>query len=94
MKKTIRTGLIGLWVLLVSVFLTRLWLTKSELFPRFPEPLSIWLLERTDLPKGDVAIVVGLTVSLTIVSILTIFGLFLWRRIQNALTVGSTGRHR
>jgi len=82
MKKAIRVGLIGLLILLVSGFLTHLWLTKPELFPRFPEPLAIWLLERTDLPKGDVAILVGFAVSITIVSVLTLLGLFLWRRTQ------------
>ena len=82
MKKAFRVGLIGLLILLVSGFLTRLWLTKPELFPRFPEPLAIWLLERTDLQKGDVAFFVGLAVSMTIVSVLTLLGLFLWRRIQ------------
>jgi len=91
MRKSIRVSLIGLWILFASGFLTRMWLTKSELFPRFPEPLAIWILERTDLPKGDVAILVGLTLSLIIVSALTLLGFFLWRRVQNALINRASG---
>ena len=82
MRRSIRVSLIGLWILFGSGFLTRLWLTKSELFPRFPEPLAMWLLDRTDLPKGDVAILVGFTLSIIIVSVLTLLGFFLWHHIK------------
>lgn len=96
MKKAIRVGLIGLWVLLASGFLTRWWMTSpsSAVIPDFPTSFWRWLIDLFDAhdQKSVMVIWVGLCMSLIIVSLLTILGLFLWHRIQNALTTGSTGR--
>jgi len=86
-KKTLRITLIGLWVLFATGFLTRWWLNSSsaEVLPKLPESFWVWLA--LDVlgdanRKGDAAILVGLTLSLIIVTLLTLFGWFLWRRIQ------------
>ena len=94
MKKIFRISLIGLWVLFAAGFLTRWWLTSpaAQALPNFPESFWVWLIVSSGAQKGDVAILVGLGMSLVIVSVLTLAGWFLWRRIQNALTSRSSGR--
>jgi len=86
-KKTLRVILIGLWILFATAFLTRWWLTSpsAEVFPKLPESFWVWLI--LDVfgdanRKGDAAILVGFTLSLIIVTLLTLLGWFLWRRIQ------------
>lgn len=83
MKNAPRVILIGLWILVISVFLMRFWqrhfwLPNPDTLPPFPKPLARWLFDSIDPPKGDVAILFGLGVSLIIVSTL-------------ALVVGSCG---
>ncbi len=87
MKNAPRVILIGLWILAISVFLMRFWqryfwLPNPDTLPPFPKPLARWLFDSIDLPKGDVAILFGLGVSLIIVFILALVGWFLWRRIK------------
>ena len=94
MKNIFRISLIGLWILLAAGFLTRWWLTSpaAQALPNFPESFWVRLIVSSGAQKGDVAILVGFFMSLIIVSLLTLLGLFLWRRIQNALTSRSSGR--
>ncbi len=86
MSKAIQISLAGLWILVSSALLTRLWLAHSEIFPTFPKPLAEYLvnLYGTQNAEGvaDLEIFVGLCISLLIVSVLTLFGWFLWRRIS------------
>ena len=100
MKKALRFSLIGLWVLVLSFFLTRWWVTSdsARLLPTFPD--TFWLaLDNffgVQSPEGQfgVAVVVGFVLSVIVVWSLTLLGFILWRRIQSALTTGSTGRRR
>lgn len=84
MNKALRISLIGLWVIFAASFLTRWWLTSpsAEVLPNFPESFWVWLIVSSGAQKGDVAILVGLGVSLIIVSLLTLLGWFLWRCIK------------
>ena len=84
MNKALRISLIGLWVIFAAGFLTRWWLTSpyAEALPNFPESFWVWLIVSSGAQKGDVAILVGLGVSLIIVSLLTLLGWFLWRSIK------------
>lgn len=88
MKKALRLSLIGLWVLVISFFLTRWWVTSdsARLLPTFPD--AFWFaLDKffgVQSPESQfgVAVVVGFILSLIIVSLFTLLVLFLWRRIQ------------
>ena len=87
MKKAIRVSLIGLWILSASFFLTRWWMSPSSvgIIPKFPESFWAWLILGVfDYPEGehDAVIVVGLSLSLIIVSLLTLVGWSLWHRIK------------
>lgn len=88
MKKALRFGLIGLWVLVVSFFLARWWVTSDSArsLPTFPDAfwfaLDNFFGVQSPESQFGVAVVVGFVLSLIIVLSLTLFGLFLWRRIQ------------
>jgi hypothetical protein len=86
MKEAIRVGLVGLWVLLASGFLTRWWITSpnSAVIPDFPPSFWRWLIDLFDAhdQKSIVVIFVGLCLSLIVVSLLTLLGWFLWRCIK------------
>lgn len=84
--------LLGLWVVFASGFLTRFWMSNPDKFPDFPEPLAIWLVTSSGLPKGDVAILFGLGVSFVIVTLCTTAGWLGWRYLQNTLKSRSSGR--
>jgi hypothetical protein len=92
MKKLIGLGLIGLWILFASLCLAY-WLIhhSAGVIPNPPEAFWLWLIDAMDAHnrKTDVVILVGLLVSIPIVSAVTLLGRFLWCRLQGART-----RHR
>ena len=85
MKKTMRVSLIGLWVLFATWLLTRWWLTHPDEFPHIPESWALWLvnlLYDTQNEIVDVELLVSFVLSFVIVSLLTLVGWFLWRRVK------------
>ena len=89
-KKILRISFTGLWIVVASVLLTRWWLTSpsSAFIPNFPEAFWLWLskLGGVEGAEGmaDLTILVGFILSLIIVSLLTLLGLFLWRRANKS----------
>ena len=85
MSKAIQISLAGLWILVSSALLTRLWLTHPGLFPTFSTPLAEYLVNLYGAQNAeevaDLEILVGLFISLLIVSMLSLFGWFIWHRI-------------
>lgn len=85
MKKITHVSLIVLWILFVSFCLTYWMMNHSAgIIPNPPEEFWLWIINALDAHnrKTDVVILVGLTVSIPIVSVLTLFIWFLWRSIK------------
>ncbi len=86
MKKTTRVGLIGLWIILATTVLTRLWLTNPGAFPQVPEPLALWLVEwygsRDGEELADFELLFGLALSFIVVTLATLLGWLMWRSIR------------
>jgi hypothetical protein len=85
-KKSVRISLVGLWLLVSSVVLTRLWLTHPDIFPAFHKPLAEYLITLYGAQNAeevaDLEIVLGLCLSLLITSAVTSFAWFLWQRVK------------
>ena len=64
MSKGTQIALAGLWILVSSALLTRLWLAHPELFPTFPTPLAEYLVNvygaQNAEEVADLEILVGL----------------------------------
>ena len=87
MKKAFRVSLIGLGVLLATGFLTRWLLTDLRMQADLPESFWLWLgdvfgVQNTDYEQQALEVWVGLSFSFIVVSLLTLVGWFLWRRIK------------
>ena len=82
MKKIFRYSLVGLWVLLSTGYLTRWWLTNPDVMPRLPESFWLSLIQLYGSQNGeelaDLELLVGLVMFFTIVTLLTLFGWFIW----------------
>lgn len=72
MKRAARFALLFISVLASSVLLTRLWLTRPDLFPEFPKPLAEYLVHiygAQDAEQvADLELLVGLVLSFVVVS--------------------------
>jgi len=86
MKKVYRNILIGLWTIIATIALARWWLVNPESFPTLPEPLWEWLSKIYGATcceeQADLEILVSLSLSFIVISLLTIFVVFLWHRIK------------
>ncbi len=86
MKRAYRFGLVGVWVVLATVFLARWWLINPDMFPTLPESLWKWLSQLYGAncceEQADLELFVSLGVSFFLISLLTFIALVLWRRIQ------------
>ena len=86
MKKAFRVSFIGLWVLVVSGLLARLWRTHSDVLPILPEPAWIWLENLYGVESiedsVDLEIWVSFSFSIIVVLLFTLLGWFLLRRIK------------
>jgi hypothetical protein len=71
MKKLLHALLVFSGLVSGSVVLTILWERNPEKFPQFPAPLAVWLSTTSNLPKDDLSILVGLTLSFLFLSLLT-----------------------
>ena len=89
MRKTTRLGLTGLWIILATAFLTRLWLTNPGAFPQVPKPLALWLVEwygsRDGEELADLELLFGLTLSFIAVMLATLLGWLMWRGIRGRI---------
>lgn len=87
MRKFFRFGLVGLWLLFATFFLTRWWLAHPYLFPRLPERLWDFLATAYGADccesQADLEILVVLAVSFFIVVLLTLLG----RRLVKVLSL-------
>jgi len=89
MKNCFRFSLVGLWGILATGFVTRLWLTHPDAVPRFPESFWLRLINLYGSQNGevlaDLELLIALILSSVVVSLFTLFGWFLWHRIQKSL---------
>lgn len=87
MKRLWRFGLLGLWLLFATFFLTRWWLANPDLFPRLPEPLWDYLSAIYGAhcceSQADLELLVVLAVSFFAVSLLTL----LWKLLLKVALV-------
>ena len=90
MKKTFRYGLVSLWILFTTGYLTRWWLTNPDVTPRFSESFWIWLSNlygaQNAEEMADLELFVGLVMFFIIVTLLTLFIWFIWCLIKKSLT--------
>lgn len=86
MNKTLRIGLIALWVLVATGFLARLLLTELRIQANLPESFWLWLGDLFGIQdaEGQVALEVwlGLGFAFVVVCLLTLIGYSLWQRIK------------
>jgi hypothetical protein len=86
MKRAARIFFVGLIGLLSAGFLTRLWLTRPEIFPAFPKPLAEYLVKLYGAQNAeevaDLELLIGLCLSFAIVFAITLLGIFIWRWIK------------
>ena len=90
MKKSIRNIILGLWLVLGTILLGRWWYEHPDTFPPLPQQLWSWLdklygAENID-GATDVEALVVLVFAFASVAALTGILLFIWRRVQTALT--------
>lgn len=86
MKKSCRAAIAGIWIAGAAIFLTRLWLTRPEMFPDFPKPVAEYLVRLYGAGNAeeiaDLEILIGLILSVPFVAALTLLGWLLWHRIK------------
>jgi hypothetical protein len=82
MKRTAQAIALVLLIVVASVLLTRLWLTHPEIFPEFPKPIAEYLATLYGAQNAediaDLEILVGLSMSVPIVSAFTFLAWFVW----------------
>lgn len=84
MTRLLRMTAILAWIALASVALTRLWFAYPDLFPALPAPWVDFLLSAYGAENAedvaDLEILIGLVVSVPVVSVVTWAGLRALRR--------------
>lgn len=82
MSRFLRFGLIGLWLLFATLFLTRWWIAHPDLFPPLPESLWDFLSTAYGVncceSQADLEALVVLAVSFIAISFLTLLCKFLF----------------
>jgi ethanolamine ammonia-lyase small subunit len=80
MTKLIRRGLVIVFVLLATLLIAHLWLTRPDMFPRLPERLWLSLDRLYGVQDGedaaDLEIVVAL--GLSFIAVLSLTGIAYW----------------
>lgn len=86
MKRPARTTALVLWIVTVSVLLTRLWLIHPDMFPEFPKPIAEYLAALYGAQNAediaDLEILIGLSMSVPIVSAITLLACFIWQKMR------------
>ncbi|MFV0663920.1 hypothetical protein [Denitromonas sp.] len=84
MKRLLRIAAILVWIALASVVLTRLWFAYPDFFPTLPAPWVDFLLDAYGAENAedvaDLEILIGLAVSVPVVSLLTVAALWFTNR--------------
>ena len=84
MTRLLRMTAILAWIALASVALTRLWFAYPDFFPALPAPWADYLLDAYGAENAedvaDLEILIGLVVSVPVVSVVTWAGLRALRR--------------
>ena len=79
MKRLLRMTAILAWIALASVALTRLWFAYPDFLPALPAPWADYLLDAYGAENAedvaDLEILIGLVVSVPVVSLITVAGL-------------------
>ena len=79
MTRLLRMTAILAWIALASVALTRLWFAYPDFFPALPAPWADYLLDAYGAENAedvaDLEILIGLVVSVPVVSLITVAGL-------------------
>lgn len=84
MKKPIRYGLIFLWMLFATLTLTKCWLSYPEKFVTFPQSWALALVNFFDnTGKEDIELLLGLFMSLIVVTIVTISIYLIWQKLNH-----------
>lgn len=87
MKKPLRIGLAGLWLLSGTGLLAHWWLTHPDVGPNLPESLWMWLANlygvRNGEDQADLETWVGLVLSFAAMLLVTWAGWFLLRRLRH-----------
>ncbi|MBT0961014.1 hypothetical protein [Denitromonas iodatirespirans] len=72
------------WIAAASVALTRLWFAYPDIFPALPGPWVSYLLDAYGAQNAedvaDLEILIGLAVSIPVVTLMTVVGLWVVRR--------------
>lgn len=84
MKRTVQAVALALWVIVASGLLTRLWLIHPEMFPEFPKAVAEYLAALYGAQNAediaDLEILLGLLISLPIVSVFTFLAWLVWSK--------------
>ncbi len=75
MKRHTRMLVFTLWIIFVSVLLTRLWISQPYLFAEFPKPIAEYFANLYGAQNAeqlaDLEILIGLSIFMPLVSALT-----------------------
>jgi hypothetical protein len=86
MKRPILAVALVLWIVAASLLLTRFWLIHHEMFPEFPRPIADYLVllygAQNAEEVGDLEILIGLSMSVPIVSAFTFLVCIIWRKMR------------
>jgi len=86
MKRPTQAVALIFWIVIASVLLTRLWLIHPEMFPEFPKPIAEYLATLYGAQNAedvaDLEILVGLSMSVPIVSAFTFLACFIWNKMR------------
>jgi len=83
-KLTRKHLLLAIWIVVATIILAHLWLTRPDLGPHTPENVSLWLITLYGSTNGenlrDLEALVALLAAFGLVSIATFATRFAWRR--------------
>ena len=88
MKKAVKISIFSLATIIFTGLLTRLWLTKPDLFPAFPKFAAEYLVKLYGAQNAEevanLELLLGLSLSLAIVLTSLLIMVFIWLRIKKA----------
>ena len=86
MKRGYRYILLGAWLVVMTGMLALWWLEHPDTYPSFPDRFWEWLGQLYGAAccdeQADLELLLRLSLSFVVVSFLTFFALFFWRRIK------------